>query len=151
MLFRSIASFLNIPQVTYVKKFEQADGDVLTLIRELDDGIETVKVRYPALVCILQDTFEPRRPLINRIKYAQSKQIKVLTQEDINLPADECGLKGSPTYVSRAYRNQSKHNAQKYELPINESVNLFRTKIEQYSCSELESEISNIQRGEEDA
>lgn len=124
-----IASFLNIPQVTYVKNFENADINSLTLIRELDDGIEKVEVSYPALVCVLQDTYEPRRPLINGIKYAGTKQIKIITQEDIGLEPQECGLKGSPTYVSRAFRNMSNHNAQKYQLGVEDSVNLLEEKL----------------------
>lgn len=124
-----IASFLNIPQVTYVKNFEKADKKFLTVIRELDEGVEKVEVKYPALVCILQDTFEPRRPLINGIKYADKVSIKVLSMEDINLTAEDCGLKGSPTYVSKAFRNVSNHNAQKYQLSAEDSVTLLKEKL----------------------
>ena len=131
-----IASFLNIPQVTYVKSFEKVDEKSLTLIRELDEGVEKVKVGYPALVCILQDTFEPRRPMINGIKYAETKEIKILTQEDLKLGTDECGLKGSPTYVSKAFRNISKHNAQKYQLNVEESVMLLKEKLQEFRAAQ---------------
>ncbi len=129
----SIAGNLNIPQVTYVKSFDKIDKKSIVLKRELDDGIETVKVTFPALLCVLQDTYEPRRPLINGIKLASKAQIKILSAEDIGLNDTDVGLKGSPTYVSRAYRNLSNHNAQKYELPVDEGVNLLRQKIEEYS------------------
>ncbi len=124
-----IASMLNIPQVTYVKRFTYADEDKLTLERELEDGIETVEVNYPSLVCVLQDVFEPRRPLINGIKEAQLKDIKICTMEDIGLEADKCGLRGSPTFVSKAFRRVSKHNAQKFELNVEESVALLKDRI----------------------
>ena len=147
----SIAGNLNIPQVTYVKSFEKIDKKSIVLNRELDDGIETVKVAYPALLCVLQDTFEPRRPVINGIKLASKADIKILSAEDIGLSDTEVGLKGSPTYVSKAYRNLSRHDTQKYELSTDESVNLLKSKIEQYCHCELDSESSNSQEGEKDA
>ena len=137
-----IASFLNIPQITYVKNFENINEKSITLIRELDEGIEKVEVNYPALICVLQDVFEPRRPLINGIKFAQNKQIKILTQEDINLAAEECGLKGSPTYVSKAFRNMPNHNAKIYQLSIDESIKLFTKKFEEFCHSEQDIEPS---------
>ncbi|MBR1424010.1 electron transfer flavoprotein subunit beta/FixA family protein [bacterium] len=124
-----IASFLNIPQVTFVQKFIDANEKFLTLNRELEDGVETVRVSYPSLVCILQDTFEPRRATINGIIAADKKEIRVCTMEDIGLEPEKCGLKGSPTYVSKAFRKISKHNAQKFKLSVDESVNLLREKI----------------------
>ncbi len=147
----SIAGNLNIPQVTYVRTFEKVDKKHIILKRELDDGVETVKVNYPALICVLQDTYEPRRPLINGIKLASCTQIRILSAEDIGLKDEETGLKGSPTYVSRAYRNLSNHNAQKYELSVDESVNILKTEINQYCHSELVSESPNYHEGQEDA
>ncbi len=117
-----IANFLKIPQVTYVKDFVKADKKFLTLTRELDDGIEKVKVTLPALVCVVQDVFEPRRPTINGVKHANSKEIKVVDAQTIGLEPEQIGLKGSPTYVSKAFRRISKHNAQKFELSVEESV-----------------------------
>ena len=124
-----IANFLNIPQVTYVQNFSKVDTKSVELNRLLEDGIEKVKVSYPALVCVLMDSYEPRRPLINGIKRAQNQEIKVLDMESIGLTPEQCGLKGSPTYVSKAFRKMTKHNAQKYELSSDESVELLYEKI----------------------
>lgn len=124
-----IASLLNIPQVTYVKSFAEVSEKFLVLNRELDDGLETVRVGYPSLVCVLQDVFEPRRPLINGVKDAYNKEIRVCTMDDIDLNPEKAGLKGSPTYVSKAFRRMSNHNAQKFVLNIDDSVNLLNERI----------------------
>lgn len=124
-----IAEFLNIPQITYTKDLVKIDNNSITLKRELEDGIETVTTEFPALICKLQDNFEPRRATINGIKKAQNKEIKILDMESIGLTSEQAGLKGSPTYVSKAFRNQSAHNAQKFELNIQDSVNLLKEKI----------------------
>ena len=63
----NIASFLDIPQVTYVKDLISYSDKSLTLSREMEDGVENVKVSFPSLICVLQNDFEPRRPMINGI------------------------------------------------------------------------------------
>ena len=124
-----IAQMLNIPQVTYVQKCKNFDNKALELLREMEDGTEKVKVELPALICIVPDFFEPSRPLINGVIKAQKKEIKVLTIEDLELPPEKCGLRGSPTYVSKAFRKLTKHESQKYNLTVDESVNLIKEKI----------------------
>ena len=124
-----IAEFLNIPQVTYTKSFEKVDKKFIELKRFLDEGIERVKVTYPALICVLDDTFEPRRAKINGIKFASKQEIRICDASVIGLEPEQVGLKGSPTYVSRAFRNMSNHNAQKFELSADESVKLIDEKI----------------------
>lgn len=125
----NIANFLDIPQVTYVKHFvEYADG-MLVLTREMEDCTETVKVSVPALVCVLQNDFEPQRPKIRGIINANKAQIKKLSMSDILLTPEKTGIKGSPTYVSKAFRNISKHNAEKFKLDLGESVELLNEKI----------------------
>ncbi len=126
----NIANFLDIPQITYVKEFVKYEDNSLILKRELEYGIETVKVTLPALICVMQDTFEPTRPLINGIKFANRKQIKICSMTDIGLVPEKTGIKGSPTFVSKAFRNISTHNAQKFKMNKVDSVNLLTEKLE---------------------
>lgn len=125
----NIANFLDIPQVTYVKDSNNCNSEMLELIRELEDGFETVRVKLPALICVMQNDFEPSRPLINGIKSSLSKQVKVCSMADIGLDAEKVGIKGSPTYVSKAFRNVPTHNAQKHKLSKEDSVKLLNEKF----------------------
>ncbi|MEE3349928.1 MAG: electron transfer flavoprotein subunit beta/FixA family protein [Candidatus Gastranaerophilaceae bacterium] len=100
----SIANFLGIPQITYVSKILEYDGDCITVLREFDEGLETVKVKLPALICMLKGDYETVRADINGVKKAQTAEILTYTLDDIGLSAEEVGLKGSPTYVSKAFR-----------------------------------------------
>lgn len=105
----SIANTLNIPQVTYVQEIISFENGFLKVRRELDDGTEIVRVKLPALICVLQDYFEPVRAKINGIKKAQKAVIQTYGFEDLGLSAEEVGLKGSPTYVGRAFRPEPKN------------------------------------------
>ncbi len=126
----NIANFLNIPQVTYVKDFKEFKDNKLILTRELEDGIETVETSLPSLVCVLTHDYEPRRPYINGIISASRKQVRVCGLDKLSLPVEKAGLRGSPTYVSKAFRNISAHNAEKFVLTKDESVNLLKEKLE---------------------
>ena len=100
----SIANFLNIPQVTFVKKIGEYSENSITVVRQTDDGEETVRVELPALICVLKGDFEPKRAKINGVKHALKKQILIQNSEDIGIDPNETGIKGSPTYVSKAFR-----------------------------------------------
>ncbi|MGN0031002.1 MAG: electron transfer flavoprotein subunit beta/FixA family protein [Candidatus Gastranaerophilaceae bacterium] len=121
----AIANFLEIPQVTYVKNFEKVDetGNLI-LTRELEDGIETVSATLPSLICVLNQEFETSRARINGIISASKKQIRICSIDDIGLVPEKTGIKGSPTYVSKAFRHVSLHNAKKYRMSTDESVKL---------------------------
>ena len=125
----NIANFLDIPQVTYVKDIINADNKMLILTREMEDGIETVSVGFPSLVCILQQNYEPKRPLINGVIKASKQTIKYLALKDIGLLQENTGIKGSPTYVSKAFRHITSHNAQKFKLNAEDSINLLKDKL----------------------
>lgn len=104
----SIAQHLNFPQVTYVKEITGYKDGILTVKREVEDGIETVNVKLPAVLCMLKCDYEPRRPLIKGFIKAHKSEIKSYGMEDIKLSPEEVGMKGSPTYVSKAFRPEQK-------------------------------------------
>ena len=103
-----IATQLNIPQVTFVKDINKFDGKSLYLTKEIEEGYETVKAELPSLICVLKNDKEPARPTINGLKKAKITPIKIYSSEDIDLAPEHAGLKGSPTFVSKAFRPE--HN-----------------------------------------
>lgn len=104
----TIASNLGIPQATYVKEVSECNEQYLVVKREIEEGIETLKVQLPALICVLKNPEEPTRAAINGIIKAQDAAITVYSLDDIGLLPEEAGIKGSPTYVSKAFRPETK-------------------------------------------
>jgi electron transfer flavoprotein beta subunit len=123
----SIAQHMNIPQVTYVKEITGYKEGVLTVKREVEDGTEILSVQLPALLCMLKCDYEPRRTMINGFIRAQKSQVNSYSMEDVNLSPEEVGMKGSPTYVSRAFRPEQKQGGEVI-TPKNpqEAVNLIK-------------------------
>lgn len=108
----SIAQHLNIPQVTYVKEITDYKDGFLTVKREVEDGMEILQVKLPAVLCMLKCDYEPRRPLISGFVKAHESDIKSYSMEDIGLLPEEVGMKGSPTYVSKAFRPEQKQGGE---------------------------------------
>ena len=63
----SIAQNLGFAQVTYVKEITGFKDGFLTVKREVEDGVEVLKVKLPAVLCMLKCDYEPRRALINGV------------------------------------------------------------------------------------
>lgn len=104
----SIAQFLNIPQITYVKEIIDYNDNSVTVKKESEDGIETIKIKLPALLCVEKCDFEPRNIKIKGYIETQNSEIKVLSLEDLEIEAESVGMKGSPTYVSKAFRPEGR-------------------------------------------
>lgn len=104
----TISTNLGYALVTYVKEIEKVENGYAVVKREVEDGVETLKVELPAVLCMLKCDYEPRRPLINGFKLAQNAEIPFYSHEDIGIEPESVGLKGSPTCVSKAFRPKQK-------------------------------------------
>lgn len=129
----SIAQHLNIPSVTYVKKIESIKDGFAIVQREVEDGIEILRVKLPALFCMLKGDYELRRPLIRGFIKAHNSKIETYTHEDINLPLEDIGIKGSPTFVSKAFRPEQKHLCETVLYQEKDSLTKLVDKIKMWS------------------
>lgn len=67
------AGFLNWPQATFVSKVEK-DSDGLQITREIDGGLETIKVKLPAVLSADLRLNEPRYATLPNIMVSHSSQ-----------------------------------------------------------------------------
>lgn len=111
----TISTNLGYALVTYVKEIKKVENGYIFVKREVEDGIETLKVKLPAVLCMLKCDYEPRRPLIKGFKLAQYAEIPFYSHEDIGIEPEKVGLKGSPTCVSKAFRPEQKTSGEIFE------------------------------------
>lgn len=100
----SIAEHLGLPQITFVKEIEFSGGASLVGKRETEEGIQRVEMKLPGVVCMLKCDYEPRMPSIKGVMKANRTEIPEVSAEDLGLSPEEVGMKGSPTWVSKAFR-----------------------------------------------
>ena len=102
-----IAERLDLPQVTYVQDIK-LDGDKLTVQRALEDGYQVISIKTPCLLTCIKELNEPRYASIPGIYSAYQKEVKVLSQNELNIPADRIGLTSSPTNVHDTFTAETK-------------------------------------------
>ena len=76
-----LAALLNLPQGTFASKVE-VEGDSVSVTREVDGGLETVKLSTPAIVTTDLRLNEPRYASLPNIMKAKSKPLAQKTPAD---------------------------------------------------------------------
>ena len=79
-----LAALANLPQATYISKIEVADGQA-TITREVDGGMETLKLQLPAVVTTDLRLNEPRYVTLPNIMKAKKKPLEVLKPSDLGV------------------------------------------------------------------
>ena len=79
-----LAGNLNWPQATFVSSVEILN-DELTSEREIDGGLEKIKLKLPCVVTTDLRLNEPRYVTLPNIMKAKKKEIKTLTINDLNV------------------------------------------------------------------
>ena len=79
-----LAALLGWPQGTFAYRIEIDDG-AMNLTREIDGGLETIRLRMPAVVTTDLRLNEPRFASLPNIMRAKKKPIDVLAPEDLGV------------------------------------------------------------------
>ena len=79
-----LAGLLGWPQATFVSKIKLADGG-MEAVREVDGGLETVKMGLPAIVTVDLRLNEPRYASLPNIMKAKKKPLDVLSPGDLGV------------------------------------------------------------------
>jgi electron transfer flavoprotein beta subunit len=125
------AEKLGLTQVTYAQEIREIESGHVTVRRHIEGGFEVVRARLPALVTVIKDAAEPRpfaakrlmayknaRTLVDLEKMADENSllyldkltedyrnrnlfIETFSADDLEVEAERCGLKGSPTRVHK--------------------------------------------------
>jgi electron transfer flavoprotein beta subunit len=79
-----LSALLGWPQGTFASKLGFADGGV-TVTREVDGGLETIKLKMPAIITTDLRLNVPRYASLPNIMKAKKKQIEVLSPDDLGV------------------------------------------------------------------
>ncbi len=117
-----IATQLDIPQITYVKKIESVDDKSAQVERMTEEGFEVVRTSLPCLLTVVKEINEPRIPsLKGRMK---AKKAEIITWKAIDLDAEESrlGLTGSPTWVSKIFTPPPRAKGEIFEGDVQDTT-----------------------------
>ena len=83
-----LAALLGWPQGTFASKVA-LDGDAIMVTREVDGGLQTVKLKMPAIVTTDLRLNEPRYASLPNIMKAKKKQLDTVTVADLGVDATQ--------------------------------------------------------------
>ncbi len=98
-----IATHLDIPQVTYVKKIEEIKDRTIRLERMTEEGFEIVESPIPALFTVVKEINSPRMPSLRGLMRAKTAVLTHWTNKELGIEPQNLGLCGSPTQVVRIF------------------------------------------------
>lgn len=81
-----LSALMGWPQATFVSKLE-IDGDGATATREVDGGLESIKIKLPAVCSVDLRLNEPRYASLPNIMKAKKKPIDMKTPDDFGVDA----------------------------------------------------------------
>ena len=110
-----LAIFLDMPVVTMVREFVASERSSWKVKADLENGYRLVQVELPAVFTVTQDVNNPRTLSFSGIIKARKKEITTWGLDDLALPADSVGLKGSPTIVSKLEYIESQRECEMIE------------------------------------
>lgn len=118
------AERLNIPQVTYVDEIIELTDTHVTVKKALEDCEEILVAQLPCVLTTLSGMNAPRYMNCNDIVDSFSKEVKVMTFNDLDIDASIVGLAGSPTKVHSTFTKDVSAQTETYTLPADEAAKL---------------------------
>jgi electron transfer flavoprotein beta subunit len=103
-----MATHLDIPQVTYVRKVREIEDGRIVAERLLENGYEVIESSLPCLLTVVKEINEPRLPSLRGKMAARKAVITAWTAEDLGADPAMLGLDGSPTKVVRIFTPENR-------------------------------------------
>jgi len=98
-----VATHLDLPQITYVRKVEEIEEGRIVAERLLETGFEAIESPLPCVLTVVKEINEPRLPSLKGKMKARKAQITVWGAADIEADPEKLGLDGSPTKVVKVF------------------------------------------------
>ncbi len=120
-----IAEFLNLPQLTYVRKVEEISEKRVVVHRALEDGYERMESPLPALITVMGEVNTPRYPRMDLLINAceEKARIKIWDAADLGVKVQDIGLSGSLTRVIKTFPPKTKREGEILKGSKEEVVN----------------------------
>lgn len=119
-----IAAHLGLPQTCFVRRIDNVCETKISLQRLMEDGIDHVSVKLPAVISVVKEINVPRLPSLRGKRNAKTVELKVWNADDLGLDEKEIGLNGSPTQVVKIFTPKHDKQTEKFDGPAGEAVDL---------------------------
>jgi electron transfer flavoprotein beta subunit len=99
-----IAEILSLPQITYgIEVGLSSTRKQVRVKQEVERGYEVIEASLPALITCSKGEVVRRAPSFLDVLNARKKPMRSVSADDLGIPAEELGLKGSFTQVVKVF------------------------------------------------
>jgi len=99
-----MAEYLGIPHIANVLKIIEIKAKSVIVEMDMPNTIEMVEVKFPCLLTVEKDIFQPRLPSYRQKLATKDREIRMITLKDFeDKDEKKYGLNGSPTQVERIF------------------------------------------------
>lgn len=99
-----MAEYLGIPHIANVLSIIEIKEKSIVVEMDMPNTIEVAEVKFPCLLTVEKDIFQPRLPSYRKKLETKERQIMTITLDDfIDKNEKKYGLNGSPTQVERIF------------------------------------------------
>lgn len=118
-----MAEYLGIPHVANVRKLIEVREDLIVIEVDMTTSFDVVEVKFPCLITVEKDIFEPRLPSYKKKMSSKDREIEILSLKDLSdKDSKNYGLNGSPTQVERIFPPKANGENEKWSGNIDEVV-----------------------------
>lgn len=129
-----IATFLRIPVVTMVRKFETQESGVWRVQADWQNGYRRAEIRLPALLTVTRELNHPRALSFSGILKARKKTIEEWDLNALGASADALGAKGSPTIVSEITSVENRRDVELLQGTKEEKAEQLVSRLAEIGC-----------------
>ena len=99
-----MAEYLGIPHIANVLKIIEIKVKSVIVEMDMPNTIEVVEVKFPCLLTVEKDIFQPRLPSYRQKLATKDREIRMITLKDFeDKDEKKYGLNGSPTQVEKIF------------------------------------------------
>ena len=110
-----IATWLDWPNVAYVRKVEQVSATMIRVQRLMEDGYDVIEMPLPAVISVIKEINEPRIASLKGRLAARKAVIHRWDAAGLECDPAKIGITGSPTSVVRCFTPPSRSGGMRIE------------------------------------
>ena len=130
ILAAAVKKIQGLPHVAYVKKIREVTESEVVCEREIETGVEVIRVKLPAVLTVLKDINVPRLPSYRMKMEGKEKETPVWGIADLGLQENQVGMEGSVTTVMKTFTPDPRGNCRMIEGSEEEMIGALLPVIE---------------------
>ena len=127
-----LAELLDLPNIMHVIDLDAGEDGSMVVTRKIEHGFARLRGALPMVISVRKELNKPRYTSFTGIIAAESKEIKVLSNEDLKISLEVIGIEGSPTKMAGIELRRFQRAREKLDGSADEIVEALMEKIYQY-------------------